>query len=214
MGGFSWLARRPAAAGDPTHALFAAQSHSIVENLVALFEHSRAWNCSSDILGCRRIPSNRVARGAAPAIWPSGPQVFVKPVQRTLPAFLGGGFVISRGRIVMETVIGALIDVAAPRATSCERAATRSARVPQPLPRPRRPRRRQSRQGRCRYPHRSCVAAWVKPDLGEFLTGASGFFDRVGDADAAQFAACFGRVASRREAGPIGLHQGLLLVGE
>jgi hypothetical protein len=34
----------------------------------------------------------------------------------------------------METVIGALIDVAAPRATSCERAATRSARVPQPLP--------------------------------------------------------------------------------
>ena len=45
MGGFSWLARRPAAAGDPTHALFAAQSHSIVDNLVALFEHSRAWNC-------------------------------------------------------------------------------------------------------------------------------------------------------------------------
>src|SRR5215469_7761480 len=47
MGGFSWLARRPAAAGDPTHALFAAQSHSIVDNLVPLFEHSRAWNCSN-----------------------------------------------------------------------------------------------------------------------------------------------------------------------
>jgi len=47
MGGFSWLARRPAAAGDPTHALFAAQSHSIVDNLVALFEHTRAWNCSN-----------------------------------------------------------------------------------------------------------------------------------------------------------------------
>src|SRR5262249_54202886 len=47
MGGFSWLARRPAAAGVPTHALFAAQSHSIVDNLVALFEHSRAWNCSN-----------------------------------------------------------------------------------------------------------------------------------------------------------------------
>ena len=46
MGGFSWLARRPAAAGDPTHALFAAQSHSIVDNLLTLFEHSRAWNCS------------------------------------------------------------------------------------------------------------------------------------------------------------------------
>src|SRR5215467_106109 len=54
MGGFSWLARQPAAAGDPTHALFAAQSHSIVDNLVALFEYSRAWNCSSDILGCLR----------------------------------------------------------------------------------------------------------------------------------------------------------------
>src|SRR6516162_9863351 len=47
MGGFSWLARRPSAAGDPTHALFAAQSHSIVDNLVALFEHSRASNRSN-----------------------------------------------------------------------------------------------------------------------------------------------------------------------
>src|SRR5215469_3040773 len=46
MGGFSWLARRPAAAGDPTHALFAPQSHSIPDNLVALLGHSRAWNCS------------------------------------------------------------------------------------------------------------------------------------------------------------------------
>ena len=165
------MARRPAAAGDPTHARFAAQSHSIVDNLVALFEHSRAWNCSSDILECGRIPSNRVARGAAPAIWPSGPQVFVEPVQRTLPAFLGGGFVIPRGRIVMETVIGALIDVAATRATSCERAATRSARVPQPLPRPRRPRRRRSRQGRCRYPHRSCRLGEALSTLseGQFL---------------------------------------------
>src|SRR5215469_15761668 len=47
MGGFSWLVPRPAAAGDPTHALFAGQSHSIVDNLVALLRHSRAWNCSS-----------------------------------------------------------------------------------------------------------------------------------------------------------------------
>src|SRR5215471_6943987 len=47
MGGFSWLVPRPTAAGDPTHALFAGQSHSIVDNLVALFEHSRAWNCST-----------------------------------------------------------------------------------------------------------------------------------------------------------------------
>ena len=50
MGGFSWLLRRPAAAGDPTHALFAAQSHSIVDNLVALLRGSRAWNCSA--VGC------------------------------------------------------------------------------------------------------------------------------------------------------------------
>ena len=45
-GGFSWLARRPAAAGDPTHALFAAQSHSIVDNLVALLRYRRALDCS------------------------------------------------------------------------------------------------------------------------------------------------------------------------
>src|SRR5262249_28709087 len=118
MGGFSWLARRPAAAGDPTHALFAAQSHSIVDNLVALFEHSRAWNCSSDILGCRRIPSNRVARGAAH-------RQFGRQVRRYL--LNQSSYVASlpwrwlrhtRGRIVMETVIGALMDVAAPRATS------------------------------------------------------------------------------------------------
>jgi hypothetical protein len=31
-----------AAAGDPTHALFADQSHSIPDNLVALLGHSRA----------------------------------------------------------------------------------------------------------------------------------------------------------------------------
>jgi hypothetical protein len=30
-----------------THALFAGQSHSIPDNLVALLGHSRAWNCSN-----------------------------------------------------------------------------------------------------------------------------------------------------------------------
>jgi hypothetical protein len=29
-----------------THALFADQSHSIVDNLVALLGHCRAWHCS------------------------------------------------------------------------------------------------------------------------------------------------------------------------
>ena len=43
MGGFSWLVRRPAAASGPTHALFAAQSHSIVDNLVALLRYRRAF---------------------------------------------------------------------------------------------------------------------------------------------------------------------------
>src|SRR5207244_13403837 len=31
---------------DPTDALFADQSQSILDNLVALLRHSRAWNCS------------------------------------------------------------------------------------------------------------------------------------------------------------------------
>src|SRR6516162_10131346 len=73
MGGFSWLVRRPAAAGDPTHALFAAQSHSIVDNLVALFEHSRAWNCSNqegalaDINGSLNGRSAKQLRRPVPA---------------------------------------------------------------------------------------------------------------------------------------------------
>jgi hypothetical protein len=36
------------AAGDPTDALLADQSHSIPDNLVALLGHSRAWNCSAE----------------------------------------------------------------------------------------------------------------------------------------------------------------------
>ena len=40
------MVRRPAAASSPTHALFAAQSHSIVDNLVALLRYRRALNCS------------------------------------------------------------------------------------------------------------------------------------------------------------------------
>ena len=38
--------REAATAGDPTHALFAHQSHSIPDNLVALLGAVRAWNCS------------------------------------------------------------------------------------------------------------------------------------------------------------------------
>jgi len=61
--------------------------------------------------------------------------------------------------------------------------------------------------------HQQCrVAAWVKADLGEFLTGPCRLFDRVGDADAARLAARVDLVAARWEACPIGLRQCFLLV--
>jgi hypothetical protein len=47
------LVRRPAAASGPTHALFAAQSHSIVDNLVALLRYRRALDCSP--VNCMRL---------------------------------------------------------------------------------------------------------------------------------------------------------------
>jgi hypothetical protein len=53
----------------------------------------------------------------------------------------------------------------------------------------------------------------VKADLGEFLAGSRRFLDWVGNADAAQLAARFGLVATRREAVPIGFRQCFLLVG-
>src|SRR6516164_3533829 len=46
MGGVS-CCPAAAAAGDPTHALFADKIHSIPDNLMALLGHSRAWNCSA-----------------------------------------------------------------------------------------------------------------------------------------------------------------------
>jgi hypothetical protein len=38
-------------------------------------------------------------------------QVLVEPIQRVLPSLLCSGFVVSRCRVVVETVVGALIDV-------------------------------------------------------------------------------------------------------
>src|SRR5712671_6398003 len=38
-------------------------------------------------------------------------QVFVEPIQRVLPGFFGGGLVVTRRRVVVEAVIGALVDV-------------------------------------------------------------------------------------------------------
>jgi hypothetical protein len=40
-----------AAAGNPTHALFADQSHSIPDNLMALLGAVRARNCSAEYCG-------------------------------------------------------------------------------------------------------------------------------------------------------------------
>src|ERR1700738_1073201 len=45
MGGFSWVSPR-GTAGAPTHALFAGQSPSIPDNVMALLGQLRAWNCS------------------------------------------------------------------------------------------------------------------------------------------------------------------------
>src|ERR1700726_4380554 len=45
MSGCSWLTRRRFRR-DPTHALFADQSHSIPDNIVALFGRIREWNYS------------------------------------------------------------------------------------------------------------------------------------------------------------------------
>src|SRR5215813_3583972 len=46
MGGVSRSTRRRVPPVTHTHALFAGQSHSIPDNLVALLGTSRAWNCS------------------------------------------------------------------------------------------------------------------------------------------------------------------------
>ena len=43
---------RMIAAADATDALFADQSQSILDNLVALLRRSRAWNCSAGNCGC------------------------------------------------------------------------------------------------------------------------------------------------------------------
>src|SRR5215469_11611899 len=47
MGGVSWWTWRPLPLVTHTRALFADQSHSIPDNLVALLGHCRAWNCSN-----------------------------------------------------------------------------------------------------------------------------------------------------------------------
>jgi hypothetical protein len=50
MGWVSWLTRRRVPPVTHTHALFADQSHSIPDNLVALLGAVRAWNYSGRTL--------------------------------------------------------------------------------------------------------------------------------------------------------------------
>src|SRR6202047_5110937 len=68
MSGCSRLTRRRFRR-DPTHALFADQSQSIPDNLVALFDRIRAWNYSAETarsaVGCSpRSGSETVASQA------------------------------------------------------------------------------------------------------------------------------------------------------
>src|SRR5258705_13028522 len=41
----------------------------------------------------------------------SGFQIFVEPIKRVLPGFFCCRFVVTRGRVVVEAVIGALVDM-------------------------------------------------------------------------------------------------------
>src|SRR5215467_12019762 len=71
MGGVSWLTRRPLSPVTHTHALFADQSHSIPDNLVALLPHSRAWNCSGPERMVRRTRDRQygwLTEGSSPAL--------------------------------------------------------------------------------------------------------------------------------------------------
>src|SRR6202035_4038253 len=83
MSGCSRLTRRRFRR-DPTHALFADQSHSIPDNLVALFGRMRAWNYSAE-----------TARSAV--------KVSTEQVQRVVIRPAGDG---SRGRLARVRGVG------------------------------------------------------------------------------------------------------------
>src|SRR5215468_7695266 len=55
----------------PTDALFADQSQSILDNLLALLRRSRAWNCSAGNCGCNeRDQAGTVPKGTM--LWMAG----------------------------------------------------------------------------------------------------------------------------------------------
>src|SRR5215467_9144491 len=93
MGGFSWLTRRPLPPVTHTDALFAGQSHSIPDNLLALLGHSRAWNCSAETARAARQSSGErlhpnANRTWAHAFYPSlhDPKPTVRPYLRMAAA--------------------------------------------------------------------------------------------------------------------------------
>src|SRR6516225_7224639 len=60
--------------------------------------------------GCRhRTPRSLLSSSAAPS--GSAAQILVEPVQGVLPGFLGRGLVVAGGCIVVEAVIGPLVDM-------------------------------------------------------------------------------------------------------
>src|SRR5215472_1348126 len=61
MRGSPGLPPAATAAGDPTDALFADQSQSNRDNLVALLSQSRAWNCSAEAAPAAAAIARRVA---------------------------------------------------------------------------------------------------------------------------------------------------------
>src|SRR5215831_11058883 len=61
ISGFSWFAPAALPRMTPTDALFADQSHSIPDHLVALLSHSRAWNCSAETAPAARQSSDEPA---------------------------------------------------------------------------------------------------------------------------------------------------------
>jgi hypothetical protein len=64
---------------DPTHALFADQSQSIPDNLVALFGRTRAWNYSAETarsaVGCSPRSGSETVASASRILLSSGEQV-------------------------------------------------------------------------------------------------------------------------------------------
>src|ERR1700719_3637883 len=62
-----------------------------------------------------RRPSVRHPNSRQPPAHPllvgSGPQVLIEPIQCALPSFLGGSLVVTGRRVVVEAVIGVLVDM-------------------------------------------------------------------------------------------------------